>query len=112
VRWALLVLTGAAAVGAYLALHPACLHGPFAELNPAVRPIWFDHILETQPLTYIFKIERLGALIAGFMSVMGLAAAAYLAFRERRAPTTETLVVAVCFGVAVGIGFFAWRMQD
>ena len=111
-RWGLLASTGLAAVGVYLALHPACLHGPFAELNPAVRPIWFDHILETQPLTFIYKIERAGALIAGFMSLMGLMAAVYLILRVRPNLIDAHLVALVCLTVAVVIGFFAWRMQD
>lgn len=111
-RWVLLGLTGAAAVGVYLALRPACLHGPFGELNPAVRPIWFDHILETQPLTYIYKIERTGALTAGFMSVMGLAAAAYLFIADRPRVRTDRLMVGAGLIVAVAVGFFAWRMQD
>lgn len=111
-RLALLGVVGVAAVGAYVALHPACLHGPFAELDPAVRPIWFDHILETQPLDYIFKIDRAGALTAGFMSVLGLAGAVYLMFRERPWLSPGHVLVAGCVIVAVAVGFFAWRMQD
>ena len=111
-RLAALGVVGVAVVGVYLALHPACLHGPFAELDPAVRPIWFDHILETQPLTYIFKIDRAGALTAGFMSVLGLAAAVYLMVRERPWLSTQHLLVAGCLIAAVVIGYFAWRMQD
>ena len=111
-RWGLLAGTGLAAVGVYLALHPACLHGPFAELNPAVRPIWFDHILETQPLTYIYKIERAGALIAGIMSLMGLLAGVYLVLRARPKVIDAQVIALVCLTVAVVIGFFAWRMQD
>ena len=111
-RLAALGVVGVAAVGAYLALHPACLHGPFAELDPAVRPIWFDHILETQPLTYIFKIDRAGASTAGIMGVLGLAAAVYLLFRERPWLGAQHLLVAGCLIVAVVIGYFAWRMQD
>jgi len=111
-RLALLAVTGAASAAVYLGLHPACLHGPFAEINPAVRPIWFDHILETQPLSYIYKIERGGALTAGFMSVWGLAAAVYLAVRHRPNIRTEHIVIVGCLIVAVAIGYFAWRMQD
>ncbi len=111
-RVVMLLLVAGAAAGVYLALYPVCLHGPFAQLDPAVRPIWFDHILETQPLTYIFKIERGGALTAGFMSVMALAAAVYLLLRQRPALQTEHLMAVGCLVVATIIGFFAWRMQD
>ena len=111
-RLAALGVVGVVTIGVYVALHPACLHGPFAELDPAVRPIWFDHILETQPLSYIFTIDRVGALTAGFMSVMGLAAAIYLLARDRPRLATQYILATGCLVVAVIIGYFAWRMQD
>ena len=49
----LVMLLGAAAllVGAlYLALSPQCLAGPFAMLDPLVRHIWYDNVLEGMPV--------------------------------------------------------------
>ena len=34
----------------YAALEPACLAGPYGQLNPALKPIWLDHVLETKSL--------------------------------------------------------------
>jgi len=47
-----LVLGASAVVGGaiYAALEPACLAGPYGQLNPALKPIWLDHVLETKSL--------------------------------------------------------------
>lgn len=41
------MLTGAA----YLALTPTCLAGPFAALDPLVRQVWYNNVLEGLPVT-------------------------------------------------------------
>ncbi|MBA4160739.1 MAG: hypothetical protein C0515_01370 [Novosphingobium sp.] len=41
------MLTGAA----YLALTPTCLAGPFAALDPLVRQVWYNNVLEGLPAT-------------------------------------------------------------
>ena len=37
----------------YAAFEPACLAGPYGQLNPALKPIWLDHVLETKSLFYL-----------------------------------------------------------
>jgi hypothetical protein len=46
------LLTGAAALtaGCYLLLAPQCLSGPFAELDPLVRDLWYVNVLEGMPV--------------------------------------------------------------
>jgi hypothetical protein len=41
------LLTGAV----YLAMTPTCLAGPFAALDPLVRQVWYDNVLEGLPVT-------------------------------------------------------------
>lgn len=46
-------LLGAAAAltgAAYLLLAPQCLSGPFAELDPLVRDVWYVHVFEGMPV--------------------------------------------------------------
>lgn len=121
-RVGLIALAGVGAAGAYLAADPACLAGPFAGLDPRVRPFWFDRIQEIQPLTEIFNGERAGALGAGAMIVMGAAAAGVLAWRalrpapgavgEARGDVVSVLTLVACLVVADVAGFRAWRMCD
>jgi hypothetical protein len=47
------LLGGAAALtgAAYLALTPTCMAGPFAALDPLVRQVWYNNVLEGLPVT-------------------------------------------------------------
>lgn len=121
-RIAVIALTGAGAAIAYLAADPACLAGPFAGLDPRVRPFWFDRIQEIQPLTEIYKGERAAAIGAGATIVMAAIAAvvlAWQAWRPARARKTDprgdalaVLTMIACLAVADIAGFKAWRMCD
>lgn len=50
----LIALLGGAALltgATYLALTPTCLAGPFAALDPLVRQVWYNNVLEGLPVT-------------------------------------------------------------
>ncbi len=111
-RLSMLGLTGLAAAGAYLAFDPMCIHGPFAAMNPAVRPFWFDRIQEVQSLPAMFRQERGPAIDAIMTNLMVLASAAYLLFREWPRPRTGVIVAVAAMTVAAIVGFTSWRMQD
>ena len=49
-RVGLLIGAGACGVALLAAIAPACLHGPFAALDPLVRHYWYDNVLEGQPV--------------------------------------------------------------
>jgi hypothetical protein len=112
VRIGLVALTGIAAASLYLGLHPACLHGPFADIDPAIKPIWFDHIQETEPLSAVYPAHHQGAIIAALMCLSSLAAATFLLARGRPKLETGPLTLFACLTVAVPVGLLAWRMQD
>ncbi len=111
-RLALLAGTAVASGGVYLALDPMCIHGPFAAMNPAVRPFWFDRIQEVQSLATMLKRERGPALVAVVTNLLALAGAALLVAREWRAPRTSVILAAAMMIAAVVVGYFSWRMQD
>ena len=50
VRIALLAASGAAGVALLALTAPACLHGPFAALDPLVRHYWYDNVMEGLPV--------------------------------------------------------------
>ncbi len=111
-RFAQLAVVGALAAGVYIAANPACLHGPFAAVDPRLRPIWFDHISELESWPRLFRQHRDNALISIFMSLMGAAAAGVLLVVRWRRWDRPTLLAAALMGVAAVAAAHAWRMED
>ncbi|MGQ4274445.1 hypothetical protein [Terrihabitans sp. B22-R8] len=104
-RWAgLLVLgVGAGLAGAaYLALDPQCSTGPFGEMDPALRPIWLDHVIEVTPLPDFFRSRTIDAIVLTMPLVLAtLAIVAMLSLydirRDSRWWTLATLLAAAGF---------------
>jgi len=111
-RAALIAGVGALAAVTYLGLDPQCVHGPFAGVDPGVKAFWLDHIQEVQPIPKMLLRNRGVAIGAIILSVLALASAAWLTARQWRAPDATTLLVLLSVGLAVAVGWSAWRMQD
>ncbi len=85
VRFAVLAVSGFAAAGAYLALDPNCLHGPFADVDPRIKPFWLNYVQEVQSLARLFKrhpddaIGLATPIVVGFLGWLWLGRS-----RERR----------------------------
>ena len=111
-RLAVLVALGAIVAGVYLALDPACIHGPFAAVDPRLRPMWFDHISELQPWERLWFQHRDSALISIFMALMGAGAMSLLLAVRWRSWDRTTLLTAALVLVAAVTASRAWRMED
>jgi hypothetical protein len=60
---------------AFALIEPRCLAGPYAMMDSALRPIWFSHINEMQPLTTIMRNSPdVAAALATFPAAAALAA--------------------------------------
>jgi hypothetical protein len=103
---------GAAAGLAYLGLDPMCLHGPFAAVDPRVRPFWFDHIQELEAWPALFHDERGAAIHSIVAGVLGALAAAWLAWRAVREPRRGFWLLAALTLLAVVAQAKAYRMED
>ncbi len=112
VRVGSLVIVAVAAAGAYLWSAPRCIHGPFADMNPAVRPFWFNTIQEVQPLPRMLGLAREPAVVAITMMIMALSAGVYLLGRWRGSPSTSALLMGGALIGACITAYFTWRMQD
>lgn len=102
--------TGVLALVAYLISRPACIHGVFAEVDPRLRPFWFDHISELEPLLTLFKhraAEALGVILA---AALGLGACVRLAI-IRRCDRFVIGLAGVCIALALLVGAAAERMS-
>ncbi len=112
VRIGVLALIGAVAAATYIAADPSCLHGPFAAVDPRLRPIWFDHVSELQSWPNLWRLHRDSALISIIMSLMAVAAAVLLLAVRWRRWDRPTLLAAALVAVATVAASQAWRMED
>ncbi|MBV8683254.1 MAG: hypothetical protein JO111_10295, partial [Caulobacteraceae bacterium] len=111
VRWAGLGVVGAFAAGAYIALEPSCLHGPFAAVEPLARKLWLDRVEEIQPLPVVFRLDRAAAVDGLAIMATTLAAALYLLARKStRTPPTALAVLAFLVSCALAARY--WRTMD
>ena len=112
--WRLVALggVGALAAVAYLALDPACIHGPFAAVDPRMGPFWFSHIRELQSWSQMLGQNPGVAVRSITMALLAVGAGGVLLFRERPRPRLDTLLVCACVGLAAVAAAQALRMQD
>jgi hypothetical protein len=102
-RIASVALVGAVAVAAFGAVEPACLRGPFGQIDPAIGPIWLDRVQEVQPITVSWRDNALATLVTLAMPVFGLLSALALLFR--RAPTRLFVgALGLCVAISLAIG--------
>jgi hypothetical protein len=109
-RIGVLTLTFVGALGVYLGLHPACLHGPFADVSPLARRLWLDHVEEAQPLNLALRINRDTAVSACVFLLVSAAAGLFLVLRERRARPAGMLLAGAALVVASLMAVLMWKM--
>lgn len=113
-RWRLagLALTGVFAGAVYLGLHPDCLKGPFADVDPAIKPIWLDLVQEVRPWPAYLKRNPDLALGQAVPGVMGLLAWIWLAMKREpgRGLDAGWLASGLCIILAMGATWTAIRM--
>ena len=68
----------------YAAFEPACLAGPYGQLNPALKPIWLDHVLETKSLLWFGISEGPTAALAAVAFIFAGTAAQIVLWNARR----------------------------
>ena len=102
-RAGLLLLAASAGIGVLAATAPLCLGGPFVKLDPLVRTMWYDNVLEgmpvwRQPANIILVLICFPLVgIAGALSAR--AAAATVAVRRNW--TTVLLLMLAAFAVSL-----------
>ena len=112
VQFGLLFLVGISAAALYLALDPACIRGPFAAVDPRLRPFWFDGIEELKPWPALLRDNRTAALRICAIGLMGLASVGVLIRRCKGRMAAPLFTSAACVLVAMGATFQAFRMED
>ncbi len=106
VRAFALALSGGAALFVYLALHPSCIHGPFADVDMRIRSFWLDHVSEVANIGLYVSRQGSGALFLIAPGMMAaLAMAVLLGSKPRREAfgwrlTSSLLLVGLCIGAS------------
>ena len=104
-RLAAVAGAGAVAALAYAGLDPHCLHGPFAEVNPAIRPIWLAGVQEMSPIWVLLKSDRptaLALLTAAAMGLAGWTAMGWMRWRAAgRAPSAAYWLAGLMLAAAI-----------
>lgn len=107
-RAAALVAIGVTGVAAFGAMEPACLAGPFGKVDPALFPIWLDHVTEGRSVVWNLREDLITGLTVVAFLVVGAAAAGWLALRER---TEEAVIGALAIIVALALGLWQLKLQ-
>lgn len=99
----------AAGSGAVLA-SPACLHGPFAGVDPLVRSLWLDKVAESQPMTvWLQQRPALAAALLGSMG-LGILACIVATVRTRALARSRWAVVTTLASSGLLLGFWQVRV--
>jgi hypothetical protein len=91
-----------AALALYVAVEPACLGGPFGQVNPAVKPIWMDHVMETKSILALFDLMPAAAL-SFLLHVAVALVAATLTWRARRDDASLLTLAVLGVGVLLSV---------
>ncbi len=105
-----IVVAGIAAACVYVALDPACLRGPYAYMNPDLRPIWLDHVSEVQTWPDLLRTRPALAAMLAAPIVMALAASMALLRRPDIWRDPAWLTLFAIFMASVLSGFYMIRM--
>jgi len=109
-RLVALALTGAAAAGLYLALHPHCLAGPFADVDPQLKSFWLPHVQEVHPIPRTWARDPAIAFTLMAPPVFGVVAWLWLGRSSERRADPFWILAGVCLTLATVAGFSAVRM--
>lgn len=108
-RFVAAVTVAALAAGFVALVYPACLHDPFAAVDPLVREIWMSNVEEALPFRRLLRQEFAAAWTSIVPVVMGLVACLFAAWRMTGRLRLQFLILASI--VAVGLALAFWQVR-
>lgn len=103
---AALSAVGLGAVGFYLWQAPMCAAGPFADLEPQVRLLWYENIAEGQPIWLARPIVAIPIALHALIVLAILLWARHRSGGDQRQWWQDYLILAI---VSFGAGILVWR---
>lgn len=101
-----LAAAGVASAAVFLLAAPACIHGPFATLDPLVRSVWYANVLEGMP---VWRQPWANMLEMVAPPLLGLFATAQLFARERQWKRRFWLEYGLLLGGSLAISIMVAR---
>lgn len=95
----------AIAMAFFAAAQPACLAGPFALVDPAIKPIWLDLVGEAKSLPASLPQNAAAALSALVFPLAALALAGLMIRRERKGANIAFIIMFAAVLVAIALMF-------
>ncbi len=105
-RLAVPVAFGVIGIALYVAAEPACLKGPFGQVDPAIRPIWLDEVPETKTLAWLFTRSPVAAVDYALFAAISFVAAWRLWRVDHAVPLGYRLAILVLANVLA-----AWQIK-
>jgi len=115
-RLGAVLFAGGAAIAVVALTEPRCLAGPYALVDPAIRPVWLTHVRENQPLSRVIVENPLTA--AGLFAFPAFAVLVTLALLREKARRADfaflvadgvfLLATATTVGVIRAYSFAVW----
>lgn len=103
---------GLAVAVIYLKFDPLCLGGPFAAVDPRLKPFWFDRITELLSWPQLLRSDRVTAVFT-ITAGVGVALAVIVRLLLERSRISADVALACVLGLlAVVLASQAYRMQD
>lgn len=106
VRLALAGVAVACGVFLYAVIEPACLAGPFGQIDPALRPIWLDYVTETSSIVWFAGRHPATALAVALFLLAGAVAQAAL-WRKRPDVGSGLMAIFTIFSAILGL----WQIK-
>lgn len=102
-------LVGALALAYVRLAYPACLHSPFAGVDPLVRDLWLDHVVESESLIAFIRTRPFLAIAIVAPVMLGLAGSLFAATRLRGIDARRFMLVAALSAAGLALGF--WQVR-
>jgi hypothetical protein len=106
VRFAILGASVIAGGAVYAALEPACIAGPFAQVDAGLHSVWLGHVTETKSIFWLAASLPAAAFAAAVFVLAG-AAAQIAQWRQHRKASAALAAAFVALAVVLG----CWQLK-
>jgi hypothetical protein len=93
-------------VGLFAVLEPACLAGPFGQVNPALKSLWLDDVMEGKSAAWLLS-QHPAAALTYFVFVLAGAAAQVAAWKQQRTLGSALMTAVVLASIVLG----SWQIR-
>ena len=90
--------------------YPACVHSPFAGVDPLVRTIWLDNVVESKPLLGFMQRLPMTGLMIVIPLTLGLIASLWAVVASRGTMRLRFAAITILAASGLALGFWQVRV--